>query len=250
MNRDPQLLEQAEALQNLLVSRATGGATESDAEYRALRSSLIADSDVGALAPRFLRTCRTLFQFWQFIKSKFSTYQERREFLWAEFHPLLDFLEGRSQSPADEVVSGILASFDVDTVYETWRKALERRASDPEGAITVARTLLETVCKHILDEGSELYDEKADLPELYSKTAKILSMAPSQHSEPLFKQVLGGCHSVVQGLGALRNRLSDAHGKGKRSIRPAPRHAELAVNLAGSMATFLVATWDAQKNVT
>ncbi len=29
---------------------------------------------------------------------------------------------------------------------------MERRATDPEGAITAARTLLETVCKHILDE--------------------------------------------------------------------------------------------------
>jgi hypothetical protein len=27
-------------------------------------------------------------------------------------------------------------------------------------------------------------------------------------------------------------------------VKPAPRHAELAVNLAGSMATFLIATWE------
>ena len=28
---------------------------------------------------------------------------------------------------------------------------LQRRFDDPDGAITAARTLLETVCKHILD---------------------------------------------------------------------------------------------------
>ncbi|EQD46232.1 abortive phage resistance protein, partial [mine drainage metagenome] len=38
-------------------------------------------------------------------------------------------------------------------------------------------------------------------------------------------------------------QISDAHGKGKRAVRPRARHAELAVNLAGSMAAFLVATW-------
>ena len=30
----------------------------------------------------------------------------------------------------------------------------------------------------------------------------------------------------------LRYRLSDAHGQGKRLVKPAPRHADLAVNLA------------------
>lgn len=47
-------------------------------------------------------------------------------------------------------------------------------------------------------------------------------------------------------LGALRNRLSDAHGKGKGGVKAAPRHAELAVNLAGSTALFLLATWEAK----
>jgi hypothetical protein len=30
-------------------------------------------------------------------------------------------------------------------------------------------------------------------------------------------------------------------------VKPAPRHAELVVNLAGSMATFLVSTWHSHK---
>jgi hypothetical protein len=50
---------------------------------------------------------------------------------------------------------------------------------------------------------------------------------------------------VVEGLGALRNRLSDAHGQGKRPVKPASRHAELAVNLAGATAVFLAATHEA-----
>jgi hypothetical protein len=62
-------------------------------------------------------------------------------------------------------------------------------------------------------------------------------------AEPLFKRILGGCTSVVEGLGSLRNKLSDSHGKGKTGYKPLPRHAELAVNLSGAMATFLVATW-------
>lgn len=52
---------------------------------------------------------------------------------------------------------------------------------------------------------------------------------------------------MVNGLGTLRNRLGDAHGQGAKTVRPAPRHAELAVNLAGSVALFLVATFKEQK---
>ena len=88
-----------------------------------------------------------------------------------------------------------------------------------------------------------------DLPKLYGLTAELLNLSPSQHTEQIFKQILGGCKSVVEGLGALRNKLSDAHGKGKKAPKPSPRHAELAVNLAGAMATFIVSTWEAQTKV-
>ena len=59
----------------------------------------------------------------------------------------------------------------------------------------------------------------------------------------MFRQILGGVTAVVEGLGALRNRLSDAHGKGPKPARPSDRHAQLAVNLAGALATFLIETW-------
>ena len=50
--------------------------------------------------------------------------------------------------------------------------------------------------------------------------------------------------SIVGNLAGLRNRLGDSHGQGKSHVKPQGRHAELAVNLAGSMAMFLVSTWN------
>lgn len=146
--------------------------------------------------------------------------------------------------PADDDISAILVNFDAEHVHIAWQKALERRNEDPEAAITMARTLIESVCKHILDEAGVSYSYKDDLPKLYRETAKQLNMAPEQHQEKIFKQILGGCQTVIQGLGTLRNQLSDAHGKGKKAAKPSARHAALAVNLAGSMAAFLVATWE------
>lgn len=144
---------------------------------------------------------------------------------------------------ADVAISEGLAAFDEESVHAEWQRALGRRASDPRGAITAARTLLETVCKHVLDDAGVAYREKDDLPQLYKATAKVLRLAPSQHTEEVFRQILGGCTAVVEGLGSLRNRLSDAHGQGRKPTRPSARHAQLAVNLAGAMAIYLVSTW-------
>ncbi len=144
--------------------------------------------------------------------------------------------------PADAPISEMLSSFDAEGVAAVWAKALDRRRSDPSGAITAARSLLETVAKHIIEARGGSYGTSDDLPKLYRAAAENLSLAPDQHTEKVFKEILGSCQSVVNSLGALRNRLGDSHGTGRRPAKPAPRHAELAVNLAGAMATFLVAT--------
>lgn len=149
--------------------------------------------------------------------------------------------------PADDLISETLWSFDEGGVHHAWQKALERRVSDPEGAITAAKTLLETVCKHIIDDAGGAYGDNDDLPKLYATAAEHLNLAPSQHTEAIFKSILGNCQSVVGNLAGLRNRLGDAHGQGRRPVKPLPRHAQLAVNLAGTMAMFLISTWMERK---
>ena len=150
-------------------------------------------------------------------------------------------------SPADLEITQTLSSFNPDHIRERWQRALDSRSNDPERAITLARTLLEDVCKWILHDAGESWEEKDDLPLLYKKLAKSLSLAPDDYTEQVFKQILSGCQSVVTALGALRNKLGDAHSIGPRRIKPAARHAELAVNLSGTMATFLVSTWNARQ---
>lgn len=241
-----ELLIKVESLKNILVATATGGGN-SESEYRQFRQELMWQAPIKDKLPRFVLTCRTLDEFWPFIKGKSETYAGRRQYLREQFDPLLTFLEQQASTPGDEPVAAVLATVDAPHVAAAWEKALERRATDPEGAITAARTLLETVCKHILDEQGAEYVDADDLPKLYKATAAVLNLSPSQHTEQIFRQILGGCQAVVEGLGAFRNRHSDAHGKGKQGVRPAPRHAELAVNLAGTMATFLIATWSTRQ---
>jgi len=234
--------DRANALVNLLVERATGGSPD-EFEFAELRRYFVEHPEVSSYLPTWFPTKRSVSQFWNFIQTKFPSYRERRAFLTSEFEPLLSRLETGATSPAEEDITKGLAAFNSDEISRAWRRALSRASVDPEGAITAARNLLETVMKHILDARFVDYDHDGiEISELYKKTASELGLAPEQHQEQIFKQILGGCSGIVSGLGALRNKLGDAHGKGIARVRPSERHAKLAINLAGSMALFLVET--------
>ncbi len=245
------ILDKAYQLQNGLVARATGGDFEAH-EYMSLRSSLTENIDTQNLVPDFVRRCRNLDQFWAWIKRETDDLQNgiwetRRQIIWEAFNPLLDRLEQSISTPSDAIISDQLEVLDEAHVSEKWTKALKRRSTDPEGAITLARTLLESACKIVLDEADIKYKDNASLPALWDLTSKHLNLAPSQHSEPAFKTILGNCQSIVQTIGNLRNTISDSHGKGKGPpVKPKARHAELVVNLAGTMAAFLAATKNAK----
>ncbi len=249
MTTPSDLIALLERLRNMLIQRATGGHAD-EHEYSALRRTAVAEERLYAKLPTFIQTCRTPNDFWSFIKAEFGSYEDRRQFLRQAFEPILEALEEELKSPGDNLTSAVLAKVDSDHVQDAWRKALSRRLDDPDGAITVARSLIKSVCKHILDQTSTPYEDHSELPKLYALVAQRLNLSPAQHTEQLFKQILGGCQTVVEGVAAIRNRLSDAHGKGRRGLKPSPRHAELAVNLAGAMAIFLLGSWESQRQKT
>lgn len=239
-------IEQVELFQNMLISRATGGDINEN-EYKILRNILINNSLIKDLLPKWIHTHRDVNQFWQFIKNKFRTYAERRAYLWEEFSPLLSYLEKLRVNPSLTNISTSLKKIDNDYIHNIWEKSLKRANTDPEGAITSARTLIESICKYILDERKITYNSSSiELSELYKLTAIEINLAPEQHNEQVFKQILGGCSGIINGLGTLRNKLGDAHGVSGKPVRPSPRHAILAVNLAGSMSSFLLETYQAQ----
>ncbi|WP_170199514.1 abortive infection family protein [Litorilinea aerophila] len=117
-------------------------------------------------------------------------------------------------------VSEQLLTVNSEHVQRAWERALRRKSEDPEGAITAARTLVETVCKHILYEEQIAYPDSADLPKLYHLVVEQLHLAPEQYTDHLVRRILGNCQSVVGGLAALRNQLGDAHGKSAEATIP------------------------------
>lgn len=238
--------ERAQYLQQILVEHATGG-TGNEKHYSVLRSYFLQKHDTKALMPSWIKVNRNLSQFWSFIKQKFSTYNERRNFIWKEFNPLISYLEFSEECVIANNVFKHLEVLSSEYINTEWEKALDRKDKDPDGAITIARTVVESVLKHILDELGISYENKEDLKDLYNKVSKELNLSPGQHNEEIFKRILGGCFTVINGLSSLRNYFGDAHGKGKKRYRPKPRHAELAINLAGSLCLFIIDTYLSNK---
>jgi len=217
-------------------------------DYEAAHGRMLRDRVARRAASGQLVRFTTPDLLWGYLRSVATgagSWQLRRNAARDLIVPVLDALQEQDTHPADELIHGATVRLDAESVRDAWIRAVERRDSDPEGAITLARTLLESTLKTILDDRDVEYRDNDDLPELYRAVSDRLGLAPGAYSEHAFKEILGGCRSVVVGLGRLRNSEGDAHGSGRRAYRPAPRHAALAVNLAGSMALFLIETHEA-----
>ena len=118
---------------------------------------------------------------------------------------------------------------------------------DYDGAITSARSLLQAVLSEIertYNPQPLAYD--GNLPKPYRRVQQHLNLTPGQDGlADCLRQILSGMTSVVNGLAALRNKMSDAH---VVTYRAEERHARLAVNSARTMVQFLFDTSEYQKD--
>lgn len=117
------------------------------------------------------------------------------------------------------------------------------REGDYRGAITNARSLCEEVLCDMewhLDPDAKSYD--GDLPKLFKRVRKLLNMDPNAYTEmDAVLELLRGMISIVGGIAGMSNRMGDRHGGGR--VRPHQHHAALAVNVANTLCSFLVASY-------
>lgn len=154
-----------------------------------------------------------------------------------------DLEAGKVKLEASSQVSDALTQLTID---ENIRKCETKLSQgDFSGAITNARSLIEAVLIGIekeLDTAASDYD--GDLLRLYKRVQRLLNLGSDRKdiSESL-RQILSGLTSVVNGLAAMRNKMSDAHAA---TYRPSRHHAKLAVYAATTLADFLFETMNYQ----
>jgi hypothetical protein len=144
--------------------------------------------------------------------------------------------------PVPIALGRAVEQIDSTYVMKQWEKLIGRLVDDPEGAITSARTLLETVCLHILEGLGKETNHRGDLPALYKVTAAELQLLPRKEDEDTVRQILGSCSGLVLGIATLRNQFGDAHGRLAEGSQK--RLAHLAANTAGALCIFLIESYE------
>lgn len=139
-------------LVNLLTARATGLAAD-DSEFEILRHELLSNPNLALMLPQFLRQHRNLDSFWSFIKSKFSTYAERRTYLSEQFTSLLDALEFGQPFPPKKTMNVVQNSVSPSQVItRNKRKVFIVHGRDNETKQEVSRFIeklgLEAIILH------------------------------------------------------------------------------------------------------
>jgi len=122
----------------------------------------------------------------------------------------------------------------------------------PHIAIGIAKELIESCCKSILQERGIEINKKWDLLELSKETNKELQLLPvdvpdDRKASHTIKSILGSLTMVVQGINELRNDYGSGHGKKVKFQGLNPRHAKLAVGAATTLAIFLLETHEVKK---
>ena len=138
---------------------------------------------------------------------------------------------------------------DYDSVKTDFERAVNAIEKDPEDAITAACSIVESICKCILDQMKKSYPKKQDIKGLVTEVGKHLNLSPARSDLPSevsgdIKQILSGLISVASGIGALRTHSGDAHGRGRKRVPVDARIARLAIHAASTVSLFYIETWN------
>lgn len=150
-------------------------------------------------------------------------------------------VEAGGTAPVTEIFGSTALS--LPNVKADFERCLSSIEADPGGAITSACSTLESVAKSILDGLGKPYPKDQSIQPLVFATLRELTLAPDQYSEAEIKRILGGLVNIPAGIGVLRTKYGNAHGRGTQFAQLLPRHARLAVNAASTVGLFLLETY-------
>lgn len=246
------MLRALEEIKQVLFRRLTSGAAPGDDDrYKVLRSTLLGHHEIVSSLPSFIRDARELQDAWRAVNREVEggngAWERRRVFISDGMRDSFRIAEALPAGASDDDIVTTLGMLNSGAVVRGWERAKERRDTDPAAAITSARSLLESVCKHILEELGVAYTKDTSAGELYVSCAKQLAVHPSSTSERALKQFFQSCVATSYSLDALRNTFGDAHGSGKTAPAPSGPQAALAVDLAGALSVFLTGTLEAHR---
>ena len=142
-------------------------------------------------------------------------------------------------------IKAVAASLHSNNLYEDLRRLERVGDTEPGEAIALAKEIVESCCKLILDDRGVSYQEKADIPELLKLLRKEIQIMPQGIKENAraaneIREVLTSLGKIAHALGPIRNAYGKGHGRGRDFKGLEPRHARLAVGAASTFVDFVL----------
>ena len=146
---------------------------------------------------------------------------------------------------ATQRIKAVAASLDSDNLYEDLRRLERVGDAEPGEAVGLAKEIVESCCKLILDDRGIQYDEKADIPKLLSLLRKEIKIMPDGINEKAraaneIREILTSLGKIAHALGPIRNAYGKGHGRGREFKGLEPRHARLAIGAASTFVDFVL----------
>lgn len=164
----------------------------------------------------------------------------RKRYTTFEYCQSCPLVTAESTKQIIQATRGLFQSSKFYAAYQDIEKARTAiRDGEFDRSITHSIACVESTCRLIHDELGEKLPAEKSLSVLWKSTRKVLEL-DALGSEDVIVQLLNSLFGIVNQLGAMRNALSDAHGKGKHSHQVSESYAELALNTASTIATFAV----------
>lgn len=116
---------------------------------------------------------------------------------------------------------------------------------DYDSVVTKSRTILESVFQQILRDHQIDYKEHGDLQNYRGDVTAALGMKVQSDWNPRVRTMMSGINKVVDAIGAMRNKDSDAHASTAR-VKIDEAEAELLLNASVSVATYYLRVADRQ----
>lgn len=79
-------------------------------------------------------------------------------------------------------------ALDIPQIRKDFERALSAVDTDPESALTSASSMIESVCKAVLDQLKIVYPAKEDITHLMDAVTRALCLAPDKHMDPEIKR--------------------------------------------------------------
>lgn len=183
--------------------------------------------------------------------SSISRYDERYARIYQKCKSIMDRLEGGSSVIA-KTADSLKGKFSSEYMSQQIELMVSMQSTNPTNAIGMAKELIESCCKTILENLGILWSKTDDVPQLTSKTMDALNLLPSSvqatdQGADAVKAVLGNLRAIPSKLAEIRNPFGSGHGKSASFQGLEERHAKLAVGSSITFVDFIWSTYENQK---